>query len=557
MTTTALMSKLGNGAHADQLLASCKSPPKDPERDLTVRILHECVVAHTGQAPEQYVKTRVEFGPEAVSSGLLGRVSGNALKVLIALAKYTRPLVGDDLDDAIQLGIATAADAGRLFTFVTDLGLAKALGIHRNTVARAVREWEGEGLLQFLEIPAGLTLRSANGRYTAQRLILIAPDAGRSHRQVEKHRVEKTDTKSVVDVDAEKDQLVDAALPLTVFASLTNQPNYRTTSRDHDALTTLYQDGCSQQQIYHGIVRAVANAKKSATTPRRFAYCVPAVREVHPEQRRDNTDLSDHCRLLPLPAVENTPLCLAAAPEADAVNLQDSSPESVLENYQAHLEKWGKKRSLDLDKGTLQDLARLAIDYHTPAVRHGQTGLAWVLDALRTVDSQVERPARYVRSILRQWESSGHKPLSKRMNGRSDASTRRQRKSRSNHPISTPATQANGESNQPNMSCGLPWHSEADQSPRGDLLQPTPPWVNRFWNDLRAQMSDATFETLLADAQVVLHQGGHLSIEVASEQACAWLDLGLRPVVERAVEIAKGQATEFVFQVANQATGGE
>lgn len=152
-----------------------------PRTPLSVRVVHLSVLEPTAQgAPDRYVDIRVELGPEAVTDGLLQRLSGNALKVLVALARHLRPLVGAELDHAIQLGLATPDDAGKLTTFVTDVALANELQLYRATVQKALQEWEAEGLLTITTAP--YPARTLDGRYQLGRLVMLSLAAGQAVR---------------------------------------------------------------------------------------------------------------------------------------------------------------------------------------------------------------------------------------------------------------------------------------------------------------------------------------------------------------------------------------
>ena len=153
-----------------------------PRRPLTVRIVHTSALEHTADGqPDRYIDTRVEFGREALTQGLLDRVRPTALKILLALATHVRPLVGQELEQAITLGLASPADAGQLFTFVTDLALADELRMSRNTVRDALAQWQDEGLIA-IHARTGEPVRSLDGRYQIQRLVILSEGSGEARR---------------------------------------------------------------------------------------------------------------------------------------------------------------------------------------------------------------------------------------------------------------------------------------------------------------------------------------------------------------------------------------
>ncbi len=547
-----------------------------PRTPLSVRVVHLSVLEPTAQgAPDRYVDIRVELGPEAVTDGLLQRLSGNALKVLVALARHLRPLVGVELDHAIQLGLATPDDAGKLTTFVTDVALANELQLYRATVQKALQEWEAEGLLTITTAP--YQARTLDGRYQLGRLVMLSLAAGQAVRtgptplsRAEKSstvRAEKNSTAapstSITPTRAEKNSTVRAEKSSTksddvddddnledntifqAFAAARQQA-YHPTARDRSLLAQLRAAGYQPAEILAAIQRGVAGALAAGQRPRRFSYVVPIVREQPPG--------ATPARLVVLPEVTppvqpgpaEEPAAQPAVSVPQALNQTSTEPAPVLSGPVnadwATLQNFCAARGLPLTPAQLQDLLLLARDYAAAAARVEQTGLDWTLAALQAVDSSVAHPVRYVRAILKQWQaqpSPPHRPAAAPVTADDEA-----------------ATGADDvEDDVENQAAPAVAPPSAELEPTLTLADGTTQPVAQLWHrtlaELELQMTRATFDTWLRDsAGVGLADATTLTVQVKNQYAVEWLENRLAPVIQRTLYRLTGQALGIQFVAA-------
>ena len=103
--------------------------------------------------------TFVQLYDSLVSTGLLARLSGSAVKVLLTLGSAAVPLGTGSAAarafarDLVARGVATPADRGRLFCHLPHAELARRAGLGKNTVTRATNELHALGLIEKRPIP--------------------------------------------------------------------------------------------------------------------------------------------------------------------------------------------------------------------------------------------------------------------------------------------------------------------------------------------------------------------------------------------------------------------
>ena len=130
--------------------------------DDIIEITYKQTLRHTGEAGKTWserVRIAVSFLSGALTSGWLranfsdARAGGPTdLMVLLGIALHARPLTGDELARLIRLGVATEADEGRMFTWVSDKTLADELGLGRETIAASAHRLQDRNLLSIWEL---------------------------------------------------------------------------------------------------------------------------------------------------------------------------------------------------------------------------------------------------------------------------------------------------------------------------------------------------------------------------------------------------------------------
>lgn len=335
-------------------------------------------------------------------------------------------------------------------------------------------------------------------------------------RQVGLPTVHIRDGKDEDDDEADRDKEV-----FRFFAFLVGYDSYTPSRRDLSALRALRTEGYSHEDILVGIWRAVAWAQARGTQPRRFTYCIPAIRQASP--RECSCEISSQ----PAPAA---PVAVPSALSAASHSLEISSlnPSDSLFPIIQELGNFARARGLFLEEATLCDLARLAQDYEPIAAKQGETGLFWVQQALRKVDSQVRHTARYVRAILEE----------------------RERASRAASLTRLVPTDPSPE-HFPQEACRAEFPEEVS-SETGEAL-----W-ERALGDLRLEMTAATFYERLSHTRlrgIRQRDNGNGTIwivEVRSSYDKEWLETQLRPVILRVLSRLYPDTTGVEFVVSEE-----
>jgi hypothetical protein len=309
------------------------------------------------------------------------------------------------------------------------------------------------------------------------------------------------------------------------FASLAGHEQYRPSDRDRAALALLRADGYTDAEIASGIQRAVAGAIARDTTPHRFTYCVPAIRDVPPANPSQGSPAG-----APTPATEQAAVPVVAVPSVAPSSNPAAAPDPLAEACQA-LQEIARRRGLDLAPGVVRDLANLSVDFDAAATRQRSTGRAWVEAALKRVDSTVESPARYVRAILEDWKRRG-----------CDA-----------FPDAEAPPAEDAEDTLESVPAPSPPVPKRQRS-NGHLDDR---W-KRVLDELRLEMTQAAFNTWLGRTRLLdLLQADEATvwrIGVPTAYARDWLEARLRSTVERVVQQLhpdKEPRLEFVVSAAN------
>lgn len=91
--------------------------------------------------------------------------------VHLALILNAHPLEGEELEELVQLGLATAADRGHLVAGMTNLDIERETGISRKIVPRLCRKLEQLGWLSTRVLEGGVRRRA--GRFDGDRIYLV------------------------------------------------------------------------------------------------------------------------------------------------------------------------------------------------------------------------------------------------------------------------------------------------------------------------------------------------------------------------------------------------
>lgn len=124
-------------------------------REPPITIKYEQSLAYAGSEHWQQGRTVfVQLFDSMVNSGLLARLTGNALKVLSALGLAASPLGGGSekdeafFQDLVAADIVAPQDRGKLFCCVPHDELVRRIGISKNTLSRCTAELEGHGMVE-------------------------------------------------------------------------------------------------------------------------------------------------------------------------------------------------------------------------------------------------------------------------------------------------------------------------------------------------------------------------------------------------------------------------
>lgn len=161
------------------------------------------------------------------------------------------------------------------------------------------------------------------------------------------------------------------------------------------------------------------------------------------------------------------------------------------------------EHQLPIHDNFIPGLAKLAQDFDDDAQRQGGTGLSWLLDAMTEVDATVKNPVRYVRAILKRWRSRGYDG---------------------------------------------PYKYTSQATPELGVRSMEPdPELEPLWQgvleELRLEMTKATFETWLRDTHAVGESDGALVVMVRNEYARDWLENRLSKAIQR---VLRRQREAFV-----------
>jgi len=351
----------------------------------------------------------VKITSSALTSGWLKQFATHPIDLLIlhTIGLHVRPLDDDDIRRLQPYGLVTLADKGRLFTYITDVGIADELGIHRTTVSDSAKRLQQAGNLIIREMSAAeKKAQAAQGRFAGSRIYILSGKCQITKDiQPKNHRVGLTDTvplevlptvsvKPTPPVGATDINVVDVVVGgetekvVNLFCQLKGG-GYEFSPKDREHLSQLFAAGYTQEQILQGITIAFELTSK----PKQFVQCARVTRQrFSPSGTPENGT----------PALRNANIQNAVTENESAIT-QHPELAGAIEKYRRLV-----KRELDVDDVTrLKHLATLCDE---SACKAGETGPVWLgeaLDIAFTADAPVESPLSYVKGILRNWMEHG------------------------------------------------------------------------------------------------------------------------------------------------------
>ncbi len=351
----------------------------------------------------EHKEITVRLTSDALTGGWLQQFGDHPVDylVLTVIALHARPLTDDDID--LLLPLVTAQDKGRLFAYLTDLGLADMLGMNRRTIIASTERLGNNGHLIARKLDKNIQLRF-KGRFNGDTVYILSGNVAirKELHDREKDRVQKmhtvnddrvhlmspseqgmhTNLNTLVVVDAvDLEHIFDFRDEAVFghFAAKKGNP-YKPTGNDRKALKRLREAGYSLQQI----TTAIDEAFDRGDNPTTFAYCARIVEDYRPA-------------LPALPAAPATPALLPASPALPA-----DLPEEIkaLANTIApHL----PERDIPNLGHRLKTLADSCAE---AASQHGATGEEWLRDALQRSTGK-DDPLAYAAAVLRAWAEHG------------------------------------------------------------------------------------------------------------------------------------------------------
>jgi len=159
-----------------------------------VRFEYSQTLSTNSNAPSwsEELQISVRIFAEAITSGWLGQNFGDKKSkgdflLLIAIIMHARPLRGEDFQQLKELGLATDSDEGRLYTRITDTGLADELQWNRETISAGAKRLAEKGFITILDLKVALaqagktskrgqSFKDSKGRYDGRYAFLVAGD---------------------------------------------------------------------------------------------------------------------------------------------------------------------------------------------------------------------------------------------------------------------------------------------------------------------------------------------------------------------------------------------
>lgn len=419
-----------------------------------------------------YVKIYSDF----VNSGLLAKIPGNALKILLALALGASPLgEGSDNDrqffeDLKAKKVFSETDHGRLFCYLEHDEICRQTGLSKNTVTaqtqclvdlgliekRAIKKGRGDGTYNLFFIRPAAHIDKNNALHPEKN---AHPKIGTAKTQSSPKNWDNNanfDSKlgtNLIDSDSDSDDWnIDSFSDY--FAQRKHVSLYRPTAHDKKQLAALHADGCTASLMRRAIDIAFDTRPADAPPIRQLSYCAPIARQLMAE-----------ITVSPPKSATGDP----ASPAVDAIAL--------------YRQTFGAPPS----EQTKQALMALVRQYPDTEL---------LTEAFRRGKKHGAKHLAYIQKILKNEVS--------------------------------PAAAAVAPVPRPTQPPTLPLYRQPTQL---EIF-----WENLL-EQIRGQMTRAAFNQWIAPAQIVEMSSDRLVIGTKNVYAKEWLEHRLRKIVERAVSI--------------------
>jgi hypothetical protein len=554
---------------------------------------------HTHETSEVFVKVYRGIA----MSGLLADLSGNELKVLLALGLEAKVLGGDPeaerhFERLKSYDVVTSADRGRLFCYLDRDTIAERTGLSTRTVStagkalvdkqliekRSVRNHSGQHDYNVYFVRAASHL----GKFDFNRRSFQSTQESELHRGKNLPTVDtmgkeppavgfpyvkkgsssgssgKRMASQVLAPDSSK-QLPGSSRPagwpevpvldtmvFARFAERQGAGDYEPTEQDVCGLAQARGEGYTQDRILAAIDEAFVSRKAGSEPIRRFTYCLPILRSRESSSQQ------------PQPVPSGSPVVTQQTDEGSRNEAPTKSAPTV-----ASLTSDGVEAETDpLADAMVADEWEAAMERVYQKVRKA----GWPIS--ETLQTALRAKAVRVDDVARQQEADGPGwagdamllALGRKMgkNGRQNptdeellayadgilanwAQKGRARVRRETQRGSTSARRA--------VSASEEWQAEPSEShlaSRKPKSEEEELW-EQILDELQLQMTQATFDQWLRGSELLeLHQPeagvAQLVVQVGSHHAVDWLEHRLKRVIRRTVERRLGQEADLTFQ---------
>lgn len=465
-----------------------------PEKQLhpPITIHHDDALAYSGAQWQSRQTHYVQIYGEFVSSGLLTKIPGSALKILLTMALNAGQLGVGSADQQHffetlkQKNVFSEADRGQLFCYLDHDTLCQQTGLSKNTVTahteiladlglvekRVIKKGHGEGSYNLFFIRPAAHIDKNNALHPEKNAVPKTGTANPSTAPKNWERNPKSDSKTgtnLIDSDPDSDDWnLDSIFDY--FAKRKNVSRYRPTAHDRKHLTDLRAAGCTTRLMQHAIDVAFDTRPTGAPPIRQLSFCAPIARRL----------LAD-ATTTAAPAQHTSP---------DSTTGDPASPveyAAILYQQTFGTPPAGK---------TAQELAELVQQYPDTAL---------LTEAFRRAKKYHAQSLAYIRTIL---QNETRPPA--------------------------PATAAEVLAPSP-----LP----------PPELSPTELFWENFLAHIRGQMTRAAFNQWIAPLRIVEMTGERVVVGTKNIYAQDWLENRLRKVVEYAVSVVNGTPLTVEFTV--------